>query len=60
MCLNETYSRVRVSQHVSDMLIIKKGSKQDVLSPVLINFDLQYAIRRVQVNQDRLKFNGTY
>jgi hypothetical protein len=34
--------------------------KQDALSPLLSNFALQYAIRRVQVNQDDLKLNGTH
>jgi len=27
---------------------------------VLFNFDLDYAFRRVQVNQDGLKLNGTH
>jgi len=34
MCLTETYSRVRISKHVSDMFPIRNGLKQgDALSP---------------------------
>ena len=32
----------------------------DALSPLLFNFALEYAIKRVQVNQDSLKLNGTH
>ena len=34
--------------------------KGDALSPLLYNFALDYVIRRVQVNQDALKLNGTH
>jgi hypothetical protein len=59
--LNETYSRVRVGKHLSDIFPIRNGLKQgDPLSPLLLNFALEYTIRRVQVNQDGLKLNGIH
>jgi hypothetical protein len=43
------------------MFLIKNGLKQrDDLSPLLFNFPLKKAIRRVQVNQDGLELNGTH
>jgi len=46
---------------LSDMFRIRKGLKQgDALKPLLFNLVLDYAIRRVQVNQEGLKLNGTH
>jgi len=42
MCLNKTYSRVRVGKHLSDMFPIKNGLKGgNALSPLLFNFALE-------------------
>ena len=61
MCLTETCSRIRVGMNLSDMFPIRNGLKQgDALWPLLFNFALDYAIRRIQVNQDGLKLNGTH
>ena len=61
MSLTETYSRVWVGKNVSDKFPIRNGLKQgDALSPLIFNFAVENAIRRVQVNQDGLKLNGTY
>ena len=46
---------------MSDVFIFKNGLKQrDALSPLLFNFALEYAIRRVQVHQDGSKLNGIH
>jgi hypothetical protein len=42
MCLNETYSKINGSEHLSDNFPIQNGLKLDVLSPLLLNFALVY------------------
>ena len=59
MCINGTYSRVRVGKHLSNVFRIKNGLKQgDVLPPMLFNFALKYAITKVQKNQQGWKLYG--
>jgi hypothetical protein len=61
MCLNETYNKVRVGKLLSDNFLIQNGLKQDdVLSPLILNFALEYAIRNVQDNQVCLMLNGAH
>jgi hypothetical protein len=61
MKLNETCSKVRIGKHLSVIFPIQNGLKQgDALTPLLFNFALEDAIRKIQEHQAGLKLNGTH
>jgi hypothetical protein len=61
MCLNETYTKVRIGKHLPDSFPIQNGLKQgDALSSLHFNFALDYAIKNIQKNRAELKLNGTH
>jgi hypothetical protein len=61
MCLNETYSNVRIGKHLSVSFPIQNGLKQGhALSPLLVNFALEYDFLNVRENQAGMKLNATH
>jgi hypothetical protein len=61
MYLNEAYSKVRIGRNLSDVFPIHSGLKQgDASSPLILNFVLEYAIRKFQEYQKGLELNRTH
>jgi hypothetical protein len=56
---NETYSKDRINQHLSDTFPIHNGLTQDALSPLSFTFILLRAFREVQEHEDAVESNGT-
>jgi hypothetical protein len=54
ICLNETYSEVRICKNLFHEFPIQKSLKQeDETSPLVFNLALEYVIRKVQEKTDK-------
>jgi hypothetical protein len=61
MYLNETKRKVCIGKYLSDNFPIQNGLTQgDVLRPLLFNFALVHAIRKVLENHVGLELTGTH
>jgi hypothetical protein len=59
-CSKEICSEAYTGKYFSDNFPVQNGLKQPALLPLLFNFALECASRKVKENQVGLKFNGTH
>jgi hypothetical protein len=60
MRLNVAYIKFRTEKHLADTFHIHNGLKEiDASLAFLLNYSLEYAIRKAQANQEECKLSGT-
>jgi hypothetical protein len=61
ICINETYSKICTGKYLSDTFPIQNGLKKGhALSPTLLNFAFEQAIRKYQENQEEMELSGMH
>jgi hypothetical protein len=60
MCLSEMCSRIRVGKISLTSFQLEMFETRRFSFAIVFTFAFDYAIKRIQVNQDTLKLNGTH
>jgi hypothetical protein len=61
MCLNETYSEVRIGKYWSDKFFYSEWAEtRNCCIAIAFQFSLEYAIKKVKENQVSFELNGTH